>query len=132
MTSSPGSRATNIPRAAAPLALAVLAAATLFYLPPKQYSFYPQCPVYQSLHLLCPGCGATRALAALFRGHIIEAVRFNALTTLMAPVAAGYTARAYLRHLKGEALHLRQLPAIAIYSALALTGAFTIVRNLAH
>jgi hypothetical protein len=50
----------------------------------------------------------------------------------MAPVAAGYTARAYLRHLKGEALHLPQLPAIAVYSALAVAAVFTIVRNLAH
>jgi hypothetical protein len=132
MTSSPGSRATDIPRAAAPLALAALAAATLFYLSPTQYSFYPQCPVYQSLHLLCPGCGATRALAALLRGHIIEAVRFNALATLMAPVLIAYATRTYVRYLKRDALHLPQLPAIAVYSALAVAAAFTIVRNLAH
>ncbi len=132
MIHGPGSRAAEITRAAAPLVLAGLIAATLLCLPPTQYSFYPQCPVYRYLHLLCPGCGTTRALAALLRGHVGEAIRYNALTTLMLPMAVGYAAYSYRRYLRRERLHPPQPPAFAIYGALVVAAAFTVARNLAR
>jgi hypothetical protein len=55
--------------------------------PPARASFYPACPIREFLGIDCPGCGATRALAALLRGHVLEALRLNPLFVLLLPVA---------------------------------------------
>ncbi len=65
----------------------------LLHFPPEQYSFYPQCPIHTYLHLQCPGCGATRALAALLHGRLTEAFHLNALLIAgVLPAAAVYAA----------------------------------------
>ena len=69
-------------------ASAVAAVACLVLLPPSQYHFYLRCPVYALTGLLCPGCGGTRAIAALLRGHVGEALGWNALVTLAAMLTA--------------------------------------------
>ena len=66
--------------------LALVATVSLLRFPPGQYSFYPQCPVHQIFGVLCPGCGGTRAIAALLHGHVHEALHWNALVTLLFPV----------------------------------------------
>jgi hypothetical protein len=115
-----------------PLAVIALAAAILLLFPPEQYSFYPQCPVYRYLHLQCPGCGTTRALAALLHGHISEALRLNALTTLLMLPAAIYAALCCRRFLQRKPLYLPHPPQSALYAALAIAALFGIVRNLGH
>jgi hypothetical protein len=132
MTGSSRSRIAAVVRAAAPLACVVLAAAVLLRFPPGQYSFYPQCPIYRYLHLQCPGCGSTRAVAALLHGHIAEAMRLNALTTVLAPFAAIYAVVCYCRFLRHEAIQLPQLPQSTVYAGLAAAVLFAIVRNLGH
>jgi hypothetical protein len=121
-------------RAAAPVVVLALTAAVLLRFPPTQYSFYLRCPVYALLHLQCPGCGTTRALAALLHGHFAEALRLNALTTLMLPPAAAYAVICYRRslraYLRSEALHWPQIPPPGIYAALAIATIFAVLRNL--
>ena len=121
-------------RAATPVAILALVAAVLLRFPPTQYTFYPRCPIYWLLHLQCPGCGTTRALAALLHGHFAEALRLNALTTLMLPPAAAYAVICYRRslraYLRSEAFHWPQLPSIGIYAALAAATIFAVLRNL--
>ena len=112
-----------------PLAILLIAALLLLY-PPAQYHFYPQCPIHQYLHLDCPGCGTTRALAALLRGHLLEALHLNALTTLLLPIAAFYAIRSYLRLLRGAPIHLPQPTTRTLQLACAVTLVFTILRNL--
>ena len=129
MSSSPHSRAANVSRAAAPLIFISVAAALLLFLPPTRYGFYPQCPIYRSFHLLCPGCGTTRALAALLRGHLREAIHLNALTTLLFPIAIAYAAQSYRSHLRREPIRWPQIPPAAIYAMLCVTIIFTIARN---
>lgn len=113
-------------RYALPISVICIAffAALLLYFPPDQYSFYPQCPIHHYLRILCPGCGATRALAALLRGHITEALQLNALTTLSLPFIAAWAL--FTR----KPLRWPQIPAAAIYMAFAVTALFTIARNL--
>jgi cytochrome bd-type quinol oxidase subunit 2 len=130
MISSLQSRAANIARAAAPLILISVAASILLLFPPTRYSFYPQCPIYSSFHLLCPGCGTTRAIAALLRGHLREALHLNTLTTLMLPFAAAYAIQIYPRYLSGKPIHWAQPSRITIYTVLCITLIFTIARNL--
>jgi hypothetical protein len=117
-------------RAAAPLALVTMGAGVLLRFPPVQNGFYPQCPLYESLHLLCPGCGATRALAALANGRFNEAMRLNGLTTLLLPIAAIGGFRWYCRFVHREVDHWPQVSRVAIYAALAAAMIFTVVRNL--
>jgi hypothetical protein len=124
------SRIATTLRAAAPPALVALAATTLVLFPPTRYSFYPQCPIHEYLHLQCPGCGATHALAALLRGHLIEAMRANALITLLFPFAAAYNIVLYRRFLERETLLYSKIPPAAIYAAFAIAAIFTVTRNL--
>ena len=116
-------------QAAAPVALLALAAALLLRFPPEQYSFYPQCPIHHYFGILCPGCGTTRALAALLHGNLGEAFRLNALTMLLLPIAIGYAVTGYLRLLARRPGWL-QPPRSAIYATLAAAVVFTLARNL--
>ena len=127
------SRVSLIARAATPLALLGAAIALLRRFPPDQYRFYPRCPVFTYLHLQCPGCGTTRALAALLHGHLHQALQQNALTTLLLPFALFYAALVYYRSLRASASHRMrwpQLPTPALYTLLAITAVFTLARNL--
>jgi Protein of unknown function (DUF2752) len=130
MIPGPRSRTANILRAAMPPGIIALAAILLLRFPPAQFSFYPQCPIHELFHLQCPGCGATRAVAALLHGHFIEAMNLNALITLLLPCAAAYGILCYCRLLQRKPLRLPQPPPAVLYALLSVTAAFTIIRNL--
>jgi len=132
MTAAARSRIVSALRAAAPLALVAGAAALLLRFPPAQYGFYPQCPIDRYLHLQCPGCGTTRAIAALLHGDFMEALRWNALTTLLLAPAAFYAVRCYQRFLQRKPMALPKLGSPVVYSAVALAMLFAVVRNLGH
>ena len=123
------SRVATISRAAVPVAFVGAVAAVLLLFPPGQYSFYPQCPIFRYLHLQCPGCGTTRAIAALLHGHLMEALRLNALTTLLITPAAIYAILCYRHFLQRKPFHWPQLPSAVICSAFAIAVIFTILRN---
>lgn len=120
----------TIARVVAPPTIVAFAFLFLFRFSPAQYSFYPQCPVFEYLHLECPGCGATRALAALLHGRLTEAFHFNALVILWLPVAVAYAILCYYRLLQRRPLRLPQIRPIAIYFACIMAVLFSIVRNL--
>ena len=126
------SRLAPLAKAAAPWASVAALAALLLRFPPDRSSFYPRCPIYTYLHLQCPGCGTTRALAALLGGHISTALHLNPLTTLLLPVALLYTAHRSVQRLanKQEQLSSLQPPNYVVYTLLAIAAIFTITRNL--
>ncbi|WP_165420064.1 DUF2752 domain-containing protein [Edaphobacter modestus] len=112
-------------RTTATLILAILAVgAILLRFPPTQYSFYPQCPIHLYLGILCPGCGTTRALAALLCGHLLQALQLNALTTLLIPASLGWIA--YRKKNPGP-FHLSP---VALSAILTIAALFTLARNL--
>jgi hypothetical protein len=123
-------RVASIGRAAAPLVVLSLATAVLLLFPPARFSFYPQCPIHEYLHLQCPGCGGTRALVALLHGRLAEAFHFNALITMLLPFAAAWGILCYCRFLQRKPLRWAQASPLAMHAALAVTAAFTVVRNL--
>ena len=123
-------RIANIVRAAVPLAVVTLSAVVLLRYPPAQNDFYPQCPIHEYLRLQCPGCGATRALAALLGGHLVEAIHFNALVTLLLPFAVTYGILCYRRFLQRRPIRGLQPPPIVTCAALIVVGVFTVIRNL--
>jgi hypothetical protein len=109
---------------------ALLLCAALAVYPPTQASFYPACPIREFLGIDCPGCGATRALAALLRGHVAEALRLNPLFVLLLPVALAGAIETYRRAIRPGAFRWPSPPAPAIYATLAATLIFTVTRNL--
>jgi len=73
----------------------LVGAAFLYRFSPQEYSFYPRCPFFALTHHYCPGCGATRAIAALLHGNVSQALHFNAAITLLAPLALYYLLVSY-------------------------------------
>ncbi|MDR3745141.1 MAG: DUF2752 domain-containing protein [Acidobacteriaceae bacterium] len=114
------------------LAAAVVLCVALWFYPPSRVSIYPTCPIHQYLHLECPGCGSTRAVAALLHGHLREALRLNALFVLLLPFALLGAAVSYRRALRPEIFRWPQPPAAVLYATLAAAVLFTIARNLPH
>lgn len=68
--------------------LGVAGAAFFFFVDPSSVVFLPRCPLYTTTGIYCPGCGATRALHELLRGHWLAALRLNALFILSLPCLA--------------------------------------------
>ena len=125
-----GGRVAAIVRAAAPLVIFGAVAEVLRSFPPAENSFYPRCPIYEAFDLKCPGCGATRALAALFQGRFGEAMHLNALVTLLLPVATAYGFYWYWRFVRRGGYRGLPVPQEAVYIALAAASVFTVLRNL--
>ena len=112
------------------VALAFLAGAGILYVfPPEQYHFYPQCPIFRYLHLYCPGCGATRAVAALLHLRVTEALHYNALVVLVAPLLIAYFAVAYWKAGKSEVFTWPRIPAMGLTALLVMSVAFGVLRN---
>jgi hypothetical protein len=119
---------------AAALFLGVGVAMVLLRFPPDQYGFYPQCPIHSYLHLLCPGCGATRALAALLHGRVAEALHFNALLTAgVLPAAVVYAALCFVRLLSREEFRWPaprpERASVLLYAGIAVALGFAVIRN---
>ncbi len=107
------------------------AAAALYFFPPELYHFYPQCPVFRYLHLYCPGCGATRALAALLHGQLLAALHYNALVVFLTPPALYLLAKTYIRILRGHPFSWPQLSPAATNIFLFAALIFATIRNTA-
>lgn len=57
---------------------------------PTAHNFYPICVFHALTGLQCPGCGGTRALYHLLHLHVGQALQYNALVTVLAPVAVAW------------------------------------------
>ena len=108
---------------------ATLSLAVLFALHPWP-TWLPACPIHAMTGLLCPGCGATRALAALLHADLPTALRLNPLAVAALPLLLLYGLAAYRRALRASPFAWPRLPPLAIHAALAATLLFTIARNL--
>lgn len=113
-------------------ACVLLFGCALLVFPPAYFAFYPRCPIHEYFGILCPGCGATRALAALLRGHVAEALRLNALFVSLLPFALVVAIRAYIRAIRPGEFRWPRIPAPALGVTLFAAVAFTIARNLAR
>ena len=100
----------------------------LFAFPPQQYSFYPECPLLRTLHVRCPGCGATRALAALLHGRLNEALHWNAFFVLLLPPGLAYAAVSYRRALTANVFRWPALPVPVGYALCGAAVAFALLR----
>jgi hypothetical protein len=112
------------------LGTAILLCAGLLAYPPDRLPFYPQCPIHQYFGIFCPGCGATRALAALLHGRFADALRLNTFFVLLLPVLVAGALECYRRALRPGRYRWPDPPAPAVYATLASAAIYTVARNL--
>lgn len=112
------------------LALAVGCAAVLFLVDPAHCPLYPQCMFHRFTGWNCPGCGSSRALHQLLHGHLLAALRDNALLMLSLPVAAVYALRQFFRWRAGLPVLIPTMGGRGVLLLVGVLVAFTIVRNI--
>ena len=108
---------------------AALAALVLFCFDPRQYHFYPVCFFHQTTGLLCPGCGALRAMHQLLHGHLAAAFRFNPVLIASLPFVFWAGARFALQKARHQPLSLSLRPAW-LWLILAAVLVISVLRNL--
>jgi len=107
----------------------LLACGFVFCFDPSRHGFYPICLFHQTTGLLCPGCGASRALYHLLHGELAVAFRFNPLLMAFLPVAGWFGARFVVRTMRNRPASMSIRP-IWLWTVLIVLVAFTVVRNL--
>jgi len=113
---------------------AVLAASSLaalmHWFPPGSYHFYPPCPFRACFGILCPGCGATRALAALLSGRWDDAVHLNPLFVALAPFLAAFLLWQFYSAMRWDRWCAFVIPPVAVKCFFVVAVLFAVVRNL--
>lgn len=114
----------------------IIAAATflsigiiVYFFNPSTHAFYPECQFHRLTGLNCPGCGMTRAVYALLHGHLLLAVRDNALLIggmfWLGLRAAWFAWNKHRGRRNGEFF-----PAKYLWLLLVVALVFTVLRNL--
>ncbi|MEI9960978.1 MAG: DUF2752 domain-containing protein [Limisphaerales bacterium] len=103
--------------------------ATVFFFNPSTQGFYPICVFHKLTGLNCPGCGMTRALYALLHGHLLTAMRDNALFVLTSAVFTVWGGRFAFLKMRNQPAKLNVTSKL-LWSFLILAIAFAILRNL--
>ena len=111
------------------MGLVLLGGGVLYSFSPQDYHFYPICPFYALTHVLCPGCGGTRALHYLLHGNLAGAWHFNALVTVAAPIVLAWFLTWY-----GSVMLDRRPPRLRLHWGgiaflFVVTAVFVVVRN---
>lgn len=88
-----------------------------------------ECIFYRMLGLYCPGCGGTRAVHALLKGHFLESLRYH--------IAVPFTAILYVYYMGSNAIHFffRKIKAMRfrelyLWMVLILVVANFLIRNV--
>jgi hypothetical protein len=129
------SPAQNIPSRRAALGALVLTAVlflglVFFFFDPARHSFYPACMLNKMTGLHCPGCGGLRALHQLTHGNIVTAFRCNPLFIALLPFILILGIRWLTRGPQAFASRTILFRPAMLWTLLAVTVLFTILRNL--
>lgn len=101
-----------------------------FFFDPVRAGFYPTCLFHKLTGLNCPGCGGLRAIHHLTHGNIVTAFHCNPLFIALLPFLI-FIALRWIKHGR-EAFNANIVffRPRALWTLLAVTLAFTILRNL--
>jgi hypothetical protein len=111
------------------LGLLVLAA-LIFAFDPSRICLFPSCLFHDLTGLYCPGCGATRATHQLLHGHLLEAIRFNALVVLLAPSLLGALLWERLSERRARPWSVNQLSPFLVWTLVSAVLLFGVARNI--
>ena len=91
----------------------------------------PACLFHSVTGLYCPGCGAGRALDALFHLKIGDALQSNLLFTLSLPLGAAFLVKWYVSVVSGrEVMKFLQITGTGAIIYAVITGVFFVARNV--
>lgn len=110
-----------------------MAAAALLYLyfTPEGAGAGIPCPFYAATGLFCCGCGASRALRSVLHLEFYQALRYNALFTLLLPLLGAYFAALGVSFIRfGEDRVSAKIPKRLVWAAVAAAVLYGILRNL--
>jgi uncharacterized protein DUF2752 len=108
----------------------VVGGALVYRFSPTEHSFYPRCLFHALTGLQCPGCGATRALYQILHLHFREALHYNALFTVLAPLTLLWFAFWYYSVMRFERSPEIRMSGTAVACCGVVTLACTVVRNI--
>jgi hypothetical protein len=108
----------------------VAVAAVLHCNDPAQTSWFGVCPIYFATGLYCAGCGALRFMHAVSHGQVLQAVAYNALGVVTAPIVAAWAGAQAFYAVTGVRLPAPRATARFGQVLLALLLVFTVARNL--
>ena len=108
---------------------AAVAGVVLFCFDPRQYHFYPVCFFHKTTGLLCPGCGALRALHQLLHGHLAAAFHFNPVVIVSLPILALAAARYGWQKVRNQPASLGLRP-LWLWLILTAVLVVSVLRNL--
>ena len=108
---------------------AAVAGVVLFCFDPRQYHFYPVCFFHKTTGLLCPGCGALRALHQLLHGHLAAAFHFNPVVIVSLPILAWIGARYGWQKVRNQPASLGFRP-LWLWLILTAVLVVSVLRNL--
>ncbi len=91
--------------------------------------YVPGCALHDFLHLYCPMCGGTRALASLLRLDLLAALKQNAFAVLLFGTVLVFYVIAWIRLLRGE-VRLWRVPDWFWIVGVAVMVLFGVLRNL--
>lgn len=118
-------------------AVAVPVGATMLYaFPPTEYGFYPPCMLRVVSELVlgyplhCPGCGATRCVAALLHGDLAQAFAYNPLFVLLLPLISYAAFGTAFQMWTGRRMGGPRMSARMSYVLIAILAAYFIARNI--
>jgi hypothetical protein len=109
--------------------LSLVGIGLLYRFPPGENSIYPSCLFHRYLHVFCPGCGTTRALAALLHGHLAEAIHYNPLFVALLPLLFALALSTYWSALTKDEIRWPQVPEPVLALLVAAVAVFGVARN---
>lgn len=91
--------------------------------------FFP-CSMKTFLHLYCPGCGGTRAVASLLHFHFIQSLQSNPLVLFMTGITGYYWTKALYMLIKNKGEAHYRINTGPFWAFLAIMIIFFVVRNI--
>jgi len=102
----------------------------VFVINPVNNPLLPPCLFHRLTGLYCPGCGSTRAIHHLLHGQWQEALRLNALVTILGPLLVGGLAWERLSRRSVRPWSFNQLSPTLVWALVGVVLLFGIVRNI--